>query len=531
MHWNSTHLSLQETGYFSRIITDYLNRADTIKPFYQYESTLEGIRAAIENRKKYPTNRRALTEILKKQYETLPKEPATLEHIEALLDANTFTIATAHQPAIFTGALYFIYKIIHVIRLSRYLSAQLPGYRFVPVFYMGSEDADLEELGKIYLDREKLVWETTQRGAVGRMKTTGLESILDRIKGEYAPEPFGAELIELLNASYLGSPDIQTATLKLIHSLFGSQGLVALIADNPMLKREMLPVFEDDLFNQKPSAIVAKTIAALSAHYKVQARPREINLFYLKDDLRGRIEKVKEQFLIHESALRFDEQGLREELHRFPERFSPNVILRGLYQETILPNIVFVGGAGETAYWLELKDLFAHYGAPFPVLVLRNSFLIISKKWNEKMGKAGLGLKDLFRDEEKLVEERIRQESANQLSLQKEIEEASVYYKNLERIGGRVDPSLANHVRALHARAVKPLLGLEKKLLRAEKRKHVDRQRQIRAIKSSLFPLQGLQERIENFMPYYAAMGREFLDTLYKNSLSLEQDFTILQEV
>jgi uncharacterized protein YllA (UPF0747 family) len=186
--------------------------------------------------------------------------------------------------------------------------------------------------------------------------------------------------------------------------------LIVLIADKAAFKRQMIAVFEDDLFRQEPTRIVGATIERLSARYDIQANPRSINLFYLKDDLRGRIEKTGDVYKIHSSPLVFTEEQLRDELHRHPERFSPNVILRGLFQETILPNLAFIGGGGETAYWLELKDLFDHYKTPFPVLVLRNSFLLVQRQWMEKMEKAGFGVVDLLRDEQDLVNDQVKRD-------------------------------------------------------------------------------------------------------------------------
>jgi len=245
---------------------------------------------------------------------------------------------------------------------------------------MGSEDADLDELGSIWLNNEKIVWDTQQTGAVGRMKTAGLEKIIARIEGELSVQPYGKELLQLVKDCYINSPDIQTATFKLIDALFARFGLVVLIPDNPGLKKLLLPVFEDDLFNQTAAGIAEKTIEALAAHYKVQANPRAINLFYLKGDIRERFEKEDDGWRVVNTDIRFTPKTLLQEMHEHPERFSPNVILRGLFQETILPNILFVGGGGELAYWLELKNIFEHYKVPYPVLVLRNSFLIVEKK-------------------------------------------------------------------------------------------------------------------------------------------------------
>jgi uncharacterized protein YllA (UPF0747 family) len=289
-------------------------------------------------------------------------------------------------------------------------------------------------------------------------------------------------------------------------------------------------VFEDDLFRETPSRIVGETIDQLSQDYKVQANPRAINLFYLKDDLRGRIERVGDLFKVHESKLEFDEKGIREELQRYPERFSPNVILRGLFQETILPNIAFIGGGGETAYWLELKGLFQHYKRPFPLLILRNSFLLVTAVWKEKLERAGLELTDVFRPEEELVNELVKRESQQQLNLSDEISVAHQYYERLKILARPVDPTLVQHVEALQKKALDPLQDLEKKLLKAEKRKFTDQQRQIHALKSALFPLNGLQERIDNFMPWYAARGPQFIRDIYRHSPTLEQVFVVLGE-
>lgn len=530
MDWMPHHLPYQQTGFFSKIITDYLDGATALSSFYEHPISMEGIRASVEARKKAFVDRKTLVAALKEQYEAVEAAAPVTANIQRLLEENTFTIVTAHQPAIFTGPLYFIYKIIHVIKLADRLNKEWPDQHFVPVFYMGSEDADLEELGNIYLNGEKLEWATKQTGAVGRMNTKGLEKIVDRVEGELSVQPHGGQLLEKVREFYLKSPDIQTATFRTLHWLFAQYGLVVLIPDRASLKRLMIPVFEEDLFQQTPCKIVEETIGRLSQQYKVQANPRPINLFYLKGDLRGRIERVGDVFKVHESTLSFTPDEIREELHRNPERFSPNVILRGLYQETILPNIAFIGGGGETAYWLELKDLFLHYSRPFPLLILRNSFLLVETLWAEKAQNAGLQVTDLFHSEETLLNELVKRESQQQLSMEKEIGEAERYYGALKDRARPVDPTLVQHVEALQAKALAPLQELEKKLLKAEKRKFADRQRQIHALRSALFPRDSLQERIDNFMPWYAARGGAFIQQLYKHSPTIEQEFVVLTE-
>jgi bacillithiol biosynthesis cysteine-adding enzyme BshC len=535
MDWTSTRLPYRQTGYYSPIILDYLEQAERLSPFYRHPVSAEGLRQALEARKAFPTDRAVLVQALEEQYAGLGADPSgaslasrVRENISSLAKETTFTVCTAHQPAIFTGHLYFIYKILHTIRLAEWLKEQHPAYNFVPVFYMGSEDADLDELGHIYLGGDKLVWETKQTGAVGRMKTKGLDKLYYRIEGQLAVQPHGPELMALLKAAYLESPDIQTATFKLLHALFAEYGLIALIADKAVFKKQLTAIFEDDLFRQEPTRIVSESIAGLSEQYKIQANPRPINLFYLKDDIRNRIERTAEGFQVVDTPLRFTDEEMRQELQRFPERFSPNVILRGLFQETILPNLAFIGGGGETAYWLELKALFDHYQTPFPVLILRNSFLLVERQWMEKLRHAGFALPDLFKGAGELVNELVRRDSENTLSLSAEIALANNYYERLKTLTRPVDPTLEQHVQALQARALEPIKTLEKKLLKAERRKFGDQQRQLAALKAALFPQEDLQERVENFMPWYAASGPAFIRELYEQSLVLEQEFVVL---
>jgi bacillithiol synthase len=530
MDCNSTNLPFEQTGYFSKIIIDYLNQSTAIRPFYKHPVSPEGIAAAIQAREQVQPNRTLLVKELQTQYKGVETTERVQQNIQQLLQPNTFTITTAHQPAVFTGHLYFIYKIVHVIKLAHRLKKEYPDKHFVPVFWMGSEDADLDELGHVYLSDEKLVWDTKQTGAVGRMNTKGLEKLIHRIEGELSVQPFGAALIQLLRDCYLSpGTDIQTATFKLINALFAEYGLVVIMPDNANLKKVMEPVFKEDLMQQRPAAVVLKTIEQLSKQYKAQAHPRDINLFYLKDNIRELIELKGEKYEVRNTEISFTREEILTELTEHPERFSPNVILRGLYQETILPNIAFIGGGGETAYWLELKDLFHHYNVPFPVLVVRNSFLIIEKKWQEKIARLGLQSKDLFQPEQQVLTMLVSRQKNGELKLKNEVEAAMKVYELLKDKAATVDRSLLQHVEALQAQALKPLQELEKKLLRAEKKKYETEQRQIQTIRTALFPRNGLQERIDNFMPWYALWGREFIKIIYDHSLTIEQEFTILE--
>src|SRR5688572_12510927 len=310
MDCTSTNLSFEQTGYFSKIITDYLNQASSLQPFYKHPVSLEGIAAAIKARQSAQPNRNLLVTELQKQYAGIATTAVVQQNIQQLLQPNTFTVTTTHQPAIFTGNLYLIYKIVHVIKLAERFRQEFPDSHFVPVFWMGSEDADLDELGHVYLSSEKLVWETKQTGAVGRMQTKGLDKLIHRIEGELSVQPYGKELIQLLRTCYLESPDVQTATFKLINALFAAYGLIVILPDNANLKRVMEPVFRQDLIHQKPADIVGKTIEKLSEQYKAQAHPREINLFYLKDNIRELIELKDGRYEVRNTTISFSREEI-----------------------------------------------------------------------------------------------------------------------------------------------------------------------------------------------------------------------------
>jgi bacillithiol biosynthesis cysteine-adding enzyme BshC len=524
-----TYLPYESTGYFSKIVSDYLSQSGTLQPFYQHTPDLAGIQQAIAARQSFNTPRKLLVEVLQEQYASLAVTDKVTKNIESLSQTNTFTITTAHQPNIFSGPLYFIYKILHAVKLADELNQQHADLHFVPVYYMGSEDADLDELGYLTVGGQKLVWETKQTGAVGRMKVDkGLTKLIHAIHGQAGVLPFGKELTDLLQRCYTEGKTIQQATLELVNELFGEFGLVVLIPDNAKLKTAFRSVVEKELTEEFSHTIVADTIAVLEKNYKVQAGGRDLNLFYLINDKRERIELQQENYEVKTLGLSFSKEEILQELDQHPERFSANVILRGAFQETVLPNIVFIGGGGELAYWLELKNVFVAVGIPYPVLMLRNSFLLITKEQSAKWQKLGFTELDLFAQELDLLNTLVKRETTNQVNLTAELQQARDFYSHLRTVTDAVDSTLSEHLLALEKQALKKLTALEKKILRAERWKYQVQQQQIAAIKQALFPNKNLQERVDNFSLYYAAYGKSWLQTIYKASTGLNKGFGVV---
>lgn len=530
MNTTAQFIPYSQTGFFSKTVTDYVQGNSLLQPFYKHPVSVEGIKAAIAERRNFATNRTLLVTELKKQYSAVAVSEKVHGNIEKLLSENTFTITTAHQPNIFTGHLYFIYKILHAVKLAEFLSTEIAGCNFIPVYYMGSEDADLDELGYVIVNGIKYEWHTKQTGAVGRMKVDkALVKLINDISGQVLVQPFGAAIINLLYQCYTEGATIEQATFSFVHELFKDYGVVVLLPDNAALKAAFAPVIEKELKENFSHKAVAATMQQFPQEYKVQAAGREINLFWLEDGSRERIVEEDGKLIIQNTTTDFSKEEIKKVLQQKPQHFSPNVILRPVFQETILPNIAFIGGGGELAYWLELKKVFEAVNVPYPVLVLRNSFLVAEEKYTLLAAKLGFTLTDLFQPENDLLNTLVKKETALQLSLEKEITAMQDLYNRLQQISGAVDKTLATHTAALQTKALKKIEGLQQKMLRAEKRKFEAQQRQLQQLKANLFPKNSLQERTENVIPFYAKWGKQFINVLHKHSPALEQEFAIIE--
>jgi bacillithiol biosynthesis cysteine-adding enzyme BshC len=529
MQATATSVPYSQTGKFSKLVIDYLAENPVLEPFWQHRPNWEGLEASMQARRQFATNRPALVAALREQYQGMDCSPLQQQYLQDLLSDDCFTITTAHQPNLFTGPLYFVYKIIHAIRLADELRQRYPQQRFVPVYYMGSEDADLDELGHFVVQGEKRVWNTSQTGAVGRMKTTGLAAMADQLLRQFGHESHADYLRQLLD-TYTAGNNIQQATFRLVHALFANYGLLVVIPDNAALKQLFVPVVQKELTESFSNAAVERSIAQLEPHYKIQVRGREINLFYLDEEgRRERIERSANGFKVTALGLRFSKEEMLQLAAQRPELFSANVILRGVFQETILPNIAFIGGGGELAYWLELKQVFGEVAVPFPVLLLRNSFALLNQRMQYYQQRTGLTDAQLFLPLLELQNELAK--AALPASWQPDFEEAQLraIYDRWLRVAASVDASLQGYVAALHTQAIKGLHKLETKLLRAQRRKLEDTCRQVEALHHQLFPGGGLQERTENILPLLARYGPQLLQWIYDHSSPLPGQFTLLR--
>ncbi len=362
------------------------------------------------------------------------------------------------------------------------------------------------------------------------MDTKGLKKIFNELFKVFGPPGKNCDDLQaIITNAYLKHKTIGEATQYLVNALFGKYGLIVINPDDAQLKALFVPVMQDELLHQNAQPIIAFQIEKLGQHYKIQAHPRLINLFYLSDQLRERIEQRGDEWVVLNSDKKWNQDELLLELNTHPERFSPNVMLRGLFQETILPNVVFIGGGAEVAYWLQLKPLFEHFKVFYPSIHLRQSVLWIPKAQSDLRKKMDLTIAEIFKPILDLQREYVSRHTNNEWQIGDENSALEAIMEQLKSKAERVDTTLGPAASAALTKMKKQLDALEKKMLRAEKRKLDTEMERISRLKSTLFPNASLQERIENFMEYYLEYGPQFLDIVKDGILPLKPHFLIVE--
>jgi bacillithiol biosynthesis cysteine-adding enzyme BshC len=449
-----------------------------------------------------------------------------------LKDSNTFTVVTGHQLNLFTGPLYFLYKIISTINLTSELKKAYPKQHFVPVYWMATEDHDFEEINYFNFKGKKIHWNRDATGAVGHLSTVGLEAVFELFSKELGPGKNASKLRSLFSNAYLKQKTLTAATRYLANELFGAEGLVIIDGDHTALKHCLIPHIKEDVFRNTAFNKVSETISeieATSSRYPIQVNPREINYFYLKDGVRERIIQKGEDFFVQGTPLKFSKNELVTEIESFPERFSPNVVSRPLYQEVILPNLCYIGGGGELAYWLELRSSFDAMRVPFPMLFLRNSALVISEKQQQKLRKMKLGPRDLFLEQNRLINKKIREISNIDIDFSPQKTYLKDQFKTLYELAEQTDKSFLGAVKAQEVKQLKGLDVLEKRLLKAQKRKLKDHVLRLTDLQNQLFPNKSLQERTLNFSELYLEVGDALIPMLMKSLNPLDSEFIIIR--
>ena len=524
-------LPFEKTGFFSKTMLDYLAKKESIKPFYHNYPDLVGFKNQLEEKEKSFNleSRNVLSKSLEKQYQGFDLSEATQNNIKLLKQKNTFTVTTGHQLNLFTGPLYFLYKIFSTINLAEEISKKFPTKNIVPVYWMATEDHDFEEINYFNFQEKKVQWNLESGGAVGRLSTEGLSDVFQEFSSHLGSTKNAKELKKLFSEGYLKHKNLADATRFIANELFKDYGLVILDGDDLALKKMLSPIVKDELENETSFHTVSETILALEKNYKVQVNPRAINLFYLSENSRERILFENGIYKINNTNITFSKEEILREVDENPLAFSPNVIVRPLYQEVVLPNLCYIGGGGEIAYWLELKSYFKKVAVPFPILLLRNSVQIVSEKQQKKLTSLKISHQELFLKQQDLLSKKVLENTDINLDFNLKIESLQKQFTELKEVAKKTDISFVGAVNAQEKKQIKGLENLQRRLLRAEKRRQKELVDRITDLQRQLLPNQSLEERQRNFSDYYLAYGSPFLATLKKVLKPLAHQFTILE--
>lgn len=473
-------------------------------------------------------NREVLHAELFKQHEGYIVEyPAVASNIDLLKNSNTFTVTTGHQLCIAGSPLFFIYKIVSAIRLADELNKTYPAYRFVPVYWMATEDHDFEEISAVHTRNGIVTWEKPADGPAGRLPLTNIETVIDALKNSVDGLPYADEFNAIINEAYCNHSTLAEATRSFVMQIFGRFGVVTVDGDTEAFKEQFTAIVEDELLNQTTSVIVNKTIRDFKGRYEPQVNPRDLNLFYITDHSRERIVTNGDGYELIGSSRKFSWEEILQELRSHPERFSPNVLMRPLYQETLLPDVAYIGGPAEIAYWLELKLLFDKHQLPFPVLIPRNHGLLIDDKSLRKFESLGFKSSDLFSDYDKLSLQLI-QDSGRTAAVEKVSDALSKMYTGLADDLATDDPGLKGSAMAELQKAVNGLDNLARKHRASLKKKEETRLTQLNTILNKVKPGNVPQERVEGLAFYYAQYGQQLIDQLIQGMHPFSDDVLVL---
>ncbi len=504
-------IDFESAGMLHPITRAYLKQDSQIQSLYRFAPTFKGLEESLKERETVSVDRSVLVSALKEQYSGLKIPKQASRSIESLANDNTFTIVTGHQLNLFTGPLYFIYKIASVIQLSKQLAEAHPDKFIVPVYWMATEDHDFDEINHFNLADRTIRWNSDQTGAVGRFQLDDLQQIIDQLENRIEGV-FESSVWKPFFEAYRSGKNLAEATRILVHKLFPNESLICVDGDDVNLKRQFQSVVEKELFEQVSQQQMESTLLEWEKiGFNPQVGGRDINLFYLKGSIRERIVQTKYGFEVVNTDIRFSNDEMRHELESHPDRFSPNVVLRPVYQEMILPNLAYIGGGAEVAYWLQLKQVFDSLDVYFPQIMLRDSFVYIDEVNCRRKDQLGLSILELLSKCDDLVKQHVLKESDVHDFFARQREELDRIENNLVSRATKSNVTLEKAALASSKRMANELDRMEKKIIRSEKKNADVYAKKITKVQDQLSPAGKLQERFWNYIELQKQLGDQSL--------------------
>jgi bacillithiol biosynthesis cysteine-adding enzyme BshC len=546
-------MKIAELEQFSPLVRDYVSnfQSSSLKDFFALAPAERGPKLATLIEKKASNwnadlaKRETIATLLREQHASNQTLSAAVKaNLELIGAENTLAIVTGQQVALFGGPLYSLYKTASTITLANQLKALYPKFNFVPIFWLETEDHDLEEASSVTvldanLDLKTIVYEPAQLKAARDGATSGMKSwrkqigplvieeaamtqVFAELEAALTPTEFTPGLITSLKACYLPGRTFAQAYASVLHIFFGDDGLLVLDANNRTTKSLGAPLFQKELQTspQLSEQIILDSVH-MEEHYHAQIKPRALNLFLIEQgerypiDEKERATNGERSFFLQGTRKYVSLADLEQILATEPERFSPNVVMRPLYQDTLLPTVAYVGGPGEIAYFAQLRSAYKWAGIEMPLVVPRISAMLVEDRFDKIFEKYGLTISDMLRGGRNYVTQFL--ESLADPLLAPKFEEANkLIQSTLEGLRESVvktEATLDDSLSTLKGKMNTQLRDFLGKTLAADRKHHAMLKAKLERLLAALLPREGLQER--GLSPIYFA--NKYGDIFWKN--------------
>lgn len=498
------------------------------KDFRNTEGFESHFKAVLE---KYQLERSKLHGLISRQYIDINCSDITKSNIDLLSKDNTLAIVTGQQLGMSGGPMYTIYKIMTAIKLSRHLKENFNDYNFVPIFWLEGDDHDFDEVRYLNLFSQNNTLtsveyndglaEETNRGSVGVKEfNENIIKFASDLQEILRPTEFTDDLIRTFKNAYFEGANFKDAFFDLIKTLFDDQGLVIFDPVNSNVKKELVPVFmkELDEYRKNADKLVLRS-AELEETHHAQVKIRPINLFILDNKERLAIEPADEGYRLKGKRKIITKVELDEIITERPDKISPNVILRPICQDYLLPTAFYIGGPGEVSYFAQVFSIYDSFNIEPPIIYPRSSATIVEKNIKNILEKYDLEYTDLYSDTDELNKNIVQKLSdidieALYTSTDEEIEKL---LETLKEKLSPIDPTLADLVEKSKQRILQTTGNMKSKTENADKRRFETALKQIEKAVTMLYPNKNLQEREINYLYYANKYGPDFLKKLYSD--------------
>ncbi len=538
-------ISFTELPEQSKLYTDYVYNFDSLKKYYDVDfSNDDELRDHFSKvLRNFNPKRGEIVDLLRRQNSELNNSPDYESALELLTHDNAVCVVTGQQVGLFCGPLYTFFKTISAIKLAAELKERFPEFEFVPVFWLEGDDHDLEESNHIHLlngtsdvvrvETIPADGENENMRPLSEIKfDASIEQVFQQIDALLPVTDFKQSLMQVLTSSYKEGESFSSAFARTITKMLGKNSLLVIDPYDPQVKRLLKPIFEKEFQTfPRTSEEVIKQSAGLEENYHVQVKPRVLNLFYIEDGVRRGLEPIGSGFSLRGTKRKLMPEQVRTTLETRPESFSPNVVLRPICQDYLLPTAAYVAGPGEIAYFAQLKGVYQHFGIEMPPVFPRASATILEHRIAKVMERYQLTLSDAFSNFEVVMKKALT--AANPENIPGEFEKATEDIKTaIERLDPlivRVDATLKGAMDSTISRMLHHLQHLQEKTTTAYRRKNEQVLQQTKKFQQSIFPNRDLQERVLNFSYFYNKHGEEFIELLFRELPAYAKSHKILK--